>query len=66
MNVPNVSHLNYKLTLDVRKMIQSDTSISSTSLSAESIMRECRSKLKNRAILLNRTELSPILPIQTR
>ncbi len=66
LNIPHVGCLSHKLNLDVNRMIESDDVLSRTLDSVQKSMHECRTKLKNRALLRNITHLAPILPNETR
>ncbi len=55
-----------RLHLEARKMIKSDTSLSSTIDTVHDVMRSCKQKLRNRTLLRNLSTFSPVLNNETR
>lgn len=66
LGISHVGCLNHKLNLGVKAMIASDFMLSPIIDSIHSTMLNCLQKLKNRAMLRNLTEISPIIHNKTR
>ncbi len=66
MNIPHVGCNNHKLNLEVKKMITESPSLQSTIDSVHLTMKSCTTGLRNRALLRNITDLSPVLNNQAR
>ncbi len=66
LNKPHVGCLSHKLNIEIDEMIDFDVLLSSTLNQVHETMTQCRMKLKKSAILQNLTDLSPIVPNQTR
>ena len=66
MDLPYVGCSSHKLNLEVMKMIENSNNITQTLENAKQIMQVWLSSSNNRAMLEILTDLSPILPSQTR
>ena len=66
LGIPMVGCHSHRLHLAARTMCEDDTIMASLLSSIGDTMRDCKGKLRNRAILRNLSALSPILPNETR
>lgn len=66
MEVPHVGCLNHKLHLDIQDMVTSDSALENIITEIGKTMVDCKSKLRNRALLRNLTSLSPVTHNDTR
>eukprot|EP00171_Calliarthron_tuberculosum_P003774 IDg3774t1 len=66
LGVPHVGCMSHKLNLEVKKMVKNDKDLATTVESIHETMSNCRRRLTNRAMLRNLTELSPLIPNETR
>ncbi len=64
--IPHIGCVSHKVNLEVELMIRMDTELKSCIESVYETMIDCRTKLKNRALLRNLTSLSPIVENKTR
>ena len=63
---PMVGCYSHKLNLEVNRMIKSTNELQDTINSVQETMAAAKSKLKNKAMLRNLVELSPVVPNETR
>lgn len=66
LGVPHVGCMSHKMHSEMRNMINKNVLLSSLVEDISETMRQCRVRLKNRAILHNLSELAPVLPNDTR
>ena len=66
MELPQMGCSNHKLNLEVLKMIDNSSHFSETLSTVREIMQSFRSSSNSRAVLESLTNLSPVLPCQTR
>ena len=66
LRIPHVGCSNHKLNLEVERMVDNDSTLKDCIDSVHRTMTDCRSKLRNRAMLRNLTTLSPIVENKTR
>lgn len=66
LGVPHVGCMSHKLNLEVKKMVKNDKDLATTVESIHETMSNCRRRLTNRAMIRNLTELSPLIPNETR
>jgi len=66
IEVPHVGCLSHKLNLEVNLMVENDKSLSNSISSIATTMKNCKTRIKCRAMLRNLTHLSPLLYNKTR
>ena len=66
LDIPHLGCLSYKLNLDMKRMFRNNDALRQEIDSVQAKMQECSMKIKNRALRRSITDLSPVLPSETR